>query len=223
VAISDYSKNCDPSPAWGRLAHDAHGFTIVEVLTVMAVVAVLTSLLVAATGGAKEMGRNAHARSDLLLIVSAIKAYQIEYGTYPVRRDQDGGEVTFATDNSDLFNVLRDVPAGANTDHALNPRRIVFLDVASISDVAHPRSGIAHGIWFDPWGPQDGKLESGVYHVRIDAAGNHRVTNPYPGADPDESVNQGAESTIHTDVIAWSLAKDGVQTYELRDQVISWK
>jgi len=196
-------------------------YTLIELLTVITIIVVLTTLTIGLIGSVKESARRVHAKSDLSHIVAAIKAYYIEYGVYPVRPDQAGTEVTFAIDNSELFNTLRAAPEGANVQRELNPRGIVFLEVPLAHDPAKPRSGIAHGCWYDPWGPQSDKPESGVYHIRIDTADTNRVTNPYPGGDPDEGeATQGP--TLNLGVIAWSLGKGGVQTYELRDQVISW-
>jgi prepilin-type N-terminal cleavage/methylation domain-containing protein len=198
------------------------GYSLIELLTVITIVSIVTSLLVTAVGTVKEAARRTHAQTDLAQLVGAVRAYYLTYGVYPVRRDQEGAEITFTTDNSELMNVLRDVPEGANTEHRLNPKQIRFLEVSPAGDPAHPRSGICHGCWYDPWGPQQSKPESGVYHVRIDGAYKNEVTDPYPGVDADEG---GAvpPPTIKFGVIAWSLAKGGVQTYELLDQVISWK
>jgi len=197
------------------------GFTLIELLTVITIVAVLATLGIAAAGSVKESARRVHAKSDLAQIVAAINAYYSDYAVYPVRPDQAGSEVTFATDNSDLFYALRSIPEGANAQRRLNPREIVFLDTPLAHDQAKPRSGIAHGCWYDPWGPQSDKPESGVYHIRIDAASTNQVTNPYPGGDSDESEGTTG-AVLNKSVIAWSLGQGGVQTYELRDQVISW-
>jgi len=205
----------EPKP----LAHG--GYSLIELLTVITIIAVLATLAIAALGSAKESARRIHAKSDLANIVAAIKAYEGEYAVYPVRPEQARSEVTFAIDNSDLVNTLRAVPEGANADRKLNPRGIVYLEVPPARDPEKPRSGIAHGCWYDPWGPQSDKPESGVYHIRIDTADTNQVTNPYPGGDPDEG-EATIGPTLHLNVIAWSLGKGGVQTYELRDQVISW-
>jgi prepilin-type N-terminal cleavage/methylation domain-containing protein len=196
-----------------------HGFTLIELITVVAILAVLMSLLAAVAGRAIDSARRTQAANDISQIVAAVNAYHEEYGRYPVQPDQEGSEVTFRTDNSDLLYILRAVANGANSGNALNPRGIVFLDVPNAKNPADPREGIANGIWYDPWGRQPGKPESGIYHVRIDAAERNYVTDPYPGSDMDES---GSAPVIRTGVIAWSLAKSGIQTYELRDQIISW-
>jgi prepilin-type N-terminal cleavage/methylation domain-containing protein len=206
----------------------ANGFTLLELVVVLAVIAILMSLLFAAAGGARETARRAKAKTDLLQIVSALHAFHADYEAYPLDREMRRTEVTFATKNSDLINALRAVPEGVNVRHALNPRQIVYIEVPPAADARHPRSGIFNGSWYDPWGPDPAKPESGVYHVRIAAPDRHQVTNPYPGGDGGEEgeKNESAEKSepmIDTDVIAWSLGKGGIQTYELRDQIISWR
>ncbi|MDD5199472.1 MAG: prepilin-type N-terminal cleavage/methylation domain-containing protein [Terrimicrobiaceae bacterium] len=196
------------------------GFTVIELITVVAILAVLATLLLTAAGRAMEAARRTQAAHDVREIVEAVDAYYTEYGHYPVRPDQEGSEVTFRTDNSDLFYALRAVPKGANSGDALNPRRVVFLEAPEAKG-SLPRAGIARGIWYDPWGPQPGKPESGIYHVRIDAGYRGTVSDPYPGGDFDEGG--GSAPMIHTGVIAWSLAKGGLQTYQLLDQIVSWK
>ena len=211
------------SPA-GRTRSPA--FTLTELLTVVSIIAILTSLLFAVVGTARNAARRAGAKADLMNLVAAIKAYQQEYGVYPLSRasEADVTEVTFSIDNSDLCNTLRAIPQGANKNNVLNPRRIAFLEVPDAKNQADPHNGIANGNWYDPWGRQPGKPESGIYHVRIDAANRGFVSDPYPGADKDDDWGGTAEkAVIRTGVIAWSLAKTGIQTYELKDQVLSWK
>jgi prepilin-type N-terminal cleavage/methylation domain-containing protein len=202
------------------------GFTLTELLTVISIIAILTSLLVAVVGAARESARRAAAKADVMNIVAAVNAYYREYGFYPLPRtnNPEVTEVTFTIDNSDLFYTLRAIPQGANTNDLLNPRRIAFLEAPEARNPANPRNGIATGNWLDPWGRQAGKPESGVYHVRIDAAYRGFVSDPYPGTGKDDDDGDSADkAVIRTGVIAWSLARTGIQTYELKDQVLSWK
>jgi len=207
------------------------GFTLLELLIVITILGVLVTMVFGAVGKAKEFAWRAHARHDVTQIVAAVNAYQAEYECYPIPPEQNGAEVTFTTDNSELFNVLRDLPVGRNAAHALNPRHINFIEIPNASNPENPHGGLAHGCWYDPWGPQPGKTESGVYHIRIDGSYQGQVTDPYPGhdEDDDDSGKGGAKApaeeapVIHRGVIAWSLARGGVQTYKLIDQIISWK
>jgi hypothetical protein len=201
----------------------------VELCFVFAGIAILMGLLLAAVSSAQESVRRGKAKTDLLLMVSAVHTYHTDYEAYPVSPELRRTEVTFATCNSDLLNALRAVPDGANAGNQLNPRQVSYLQLPAAADPRHPRSGVCRGCWYDPWGPDQEKPESGVYHVRIAAPGREQVTNPYPGGDggekeeKEEESEENEEPTVNTDVIAWSLGKGGVQTYELRDQIISWR
>jgi prepilin-type N-terminal cleavage/methylation domain-containing protein len=199
------------------------GFTIIELLTVIAVMAILMSLLMTVIGKAKTSAKQSSARNDLLNIVTAVRAYYADYGVYPIAPSVSGTgtEVTFASSNSDLVYTLCAIPQGANAANALNTRQSTYLDVPNVKNPLSPRSGICNGNWYDPWGPQPGKPESGIYHVRIDGSYSGSVTDPYPARY--EGDDNGPPPTIQTGVIAWSLAATGVQTYDLQDQVLSWK
>lgn len=203
-------------------------FTLVELLTVVAILAILMSLLFSVLGSVKESARRMQAKHDLLQVVAAINAYNAEYGVYPIKAQPAGQstEVTFATSNSDLVATLGSLSTGANEQYLLNPRRIVFMEFPLARNPANPRSGVANGNWYDPWGPQTGKPESGIYHIRIDGSYSNFVSDPYPGDHDDNDKWHSAgdpPATIHLGVIAWSLARTGIQTYELQDQVLSWK
>lgn len=219
-----------------RQLRSRRGFTVLELFAAMAIIAILMGLLFPVIGSARESARRSKAKTDLLQIESALRAYHGDYDAYPVSLELRKTEVSFATNNSDLINALRAIPEGANANHALNPRQVIYLHPPIAGDPQRPRSGVFKGCWYDPWGPESGKPESGVYHVRIAAPDRHQVTNPYPGgdtpggdgdADEKEEKNEGSEKEeaplINADVISWSLGKGGVQTYELRDQIISWK
>lgn len=208
-------------------AHESslRGFTIIELLTVIAVMAILMSLLLSVVGRVKESAKQASAKNDLNLIVTAVNTYFRDYGVYPITPPTSGTgtEVTFASDNSDLMYTLRAMPQGANLNNALNPRLSVYLEVAGVRNELSPKSGIYNGIWYDPWGPQAGKPESGVYHVRIDGSYSGFVTDPYPSRGPNDGSSDWQPALLQKGVIAWSLAGTGVQTYDLEDQVLSWK
>ncbi len=219
-------------------------FSLVELLTVIAIIAVLMSIIISATGSAKEAAKRVQAKHDVRDLVTAVNAYYAEYGVYPLdpKTAQEATEVTFTTDNSALIRPLTADPKGVNMDNVLNPQRVVYLEVAQVKDPNFPRNGICNGIWYDGWGPQAGKPESGIYHVRLDGTYSNQVSDPYPGDQHDDGDKDGdsdggkgdakwgggggsskAKATIPLGVISWSLAKTGIQTYELRDQVLSWK
>lgn len=143
------------------------GFTLIELLTVIAIIAVLMGLLFPALSTVRENANKAKAKNDATQIVSAVKAYQTEYGKYPLTDAQDGGssDAVFGSSgppNGELFNILRDISKAPNVSYVKNPRRIVFIEAPLVKNEENKRSGVAQdGNWYDPWGAQ--------YVVFIDA------------------------------------------------------
>jgi prepilin-type N-terminal cleavage/methylation domain-containing protein len=59
------------------------GFTIVELLIAVVIVAILATLPVAAFSGAQQRGRDTQRVSDMNTIVKALEMYKIQTGSYP--------------------------------------------------------------------------------------------------------------------------------------------
>ena len=104
-------------------------FTLIELLIVIAIIALLAGLAFPALQGAIESGRKADARNDVAQIATAIKAYQLEYGRLP------------ASDK-----VIKEL-TGENT------RGIVFLE-AKRPKGKPPRNGVMENSndYLDSWG-----------------------------------------------------------------------
>jgi prepilin-type N-terminal cleavage/methylation domain-containing protein len=185
---------------------DERAFTLIELFTVMAVVAILFGLAFPAFISVMERTRKTQAKNDLTQIVTAVNAYYTEYGKYPTV--SSGADVTFTgttpgtssgSSNAALIDVLRNNtnPTGPNfaTVTSLNPRGIVFIQPPR-SNASNPaKSGIdSAGVWYDPWGSP--------YNVMIDCNyDNQLAINPYsdaPGGQP-----------VYIGVITWAFGKNG--------------
>jgi len=186
---------------------DEQAFTLIELMTVIAVVAILFGIAFPAYISVMERARKTEAQNSEQQIVTAVNAYYTEYGKYPIPAGTTTDTIygpggTFTSDV--LFDVLRNNtnPSGPNlaTVTSLNPRQIVFIQPRT-SKLSNPaKSGIGStgaelGVWFDPWGSP--------YRVKIDGDYNNQLTtNPYtdaPGGQP-----------VYIGVIAWSFGKNGV-------------
>ncbi len=213
-------------------------FTLIELLTVIAIIAILMGLLFPAIGTIKESARKTQAKNDVTNIVAAVKQYYTEYGKYPAVQEQTApseldaivGEEAAGgvADNSALFNTLRSIPEGLNSGppYKYNPKRIVFLEGKAATDPTNPRAGFADGqqatkkgSFFDPWGKQ--------YCIIIDSNYDNVIRL-------DEQYNDfGANNPPRVGVGAFSLGKDnklgtkGDKTYRKgttnSDDVISWQ
>jgi prepilin-type N-terminal cleavage/methylation domain-containing protein len=175
------------SPTPRRLR--AGAFTLVELLTVISIIAILMGLLFPAIGIVKEQARKVQAKNDITNIVAAVKQYYTEYGKYPPVVDSpaaggtddvvgDGAAGATVVNNSNLFNTLRSIPEGLNGNYKFNPRRIVFFEGKSASDPVAPRGGFSdnssssgdRGNFFDPWGKQYNIVIDTDYDNTIDVS-----------------------------------------------------
>ena len=216
----------------------ALAFTLVELLTVIAIIAILMGLLFPAIGIIKEQARKVQAKSDVTNIVAAVKQYYTEYGKYPAVQDPPptGGADDLVGDavitptggnNNSLFNTLRSIPEGLNLNYKFNPRRIVFFEGKSTADAVNPRGGFADktqdptikGNFYDPWGKQ--------YNVVLDSDYSNTIgigTQYTDFAAPNEPrVGCGAFSLGKDN----KLGNNGDNTYKkgttASDDVISWQ
>jgi prepilin-type N-terminal cleavage/methylation domain-containing protein len=188
-------------------------FTLVELLTVIAIIAILMGLLFPAIGVVKQNGYKTQARNDVMQVLTSVKAYNTEYGKYPVIQDQaessdEEKEAAVGDDAADikiknnaLFNTLRAIPEGLNKNHKYNPRRVVFHEGKSVSNPEQPRAGYVEkgseekkGCFYDPWGKQ--------YNVIFDSNYDNvvKVRDYYSEIKDDESPRTG--------VVAFSLGRD---------------
>lgn len=154
-------------------------FTLIELLTVIAIIAILMALLFPAITAAKDAARRAQAGTDCQSIVTGIKSYFTEYGTYPSLDDPTNpsptppsgdasvGDVAAGIDathpNRLVFYTLRNIAISPNTNNGLNPRQIVYIEAKAVPDPLKPKGGFDDaanasqsntGNWFDPWGEQ---------------------------------------------------------------------
>lgn len=66
-----------------RSSTSIHGFTIVELLIVIVVIGILTSITVVAYSGIQGRARDSQRLSDLKTIMKALEIYKINNGVYP--------------------------------------------------------------------------------------------------------------------------------------------
>jgi type II secretory pathway pseudopilin PulG len=187
-------------------------------LVVITIIIVLMALLFPAFRGAQDQVKRTQAKNDLTQIVTAVNAFYTEYGRYPVLSTIGANGTYDATNNDQLFNVLRGT-ANAGEQLGLNPRQIAFITPPVAKDPNAPRSGIGqnNGKYYDPWGTP--------YQVRLDVNYSNWVQTspPYTNAPTGGGVNTG--------VLAWSYGKDGKlgangagdATASGFDDVLSWQ
>jgi prepilin-type N-terminal cleavage/methylation domain-containing protein len=123
-------------------------FTLIELLIVIAIIAILAGLAFPALQGALNGGKKAQARNDVQQIAAAIRAFDLEYGRMPVSNvsnSSDDNSGDFYTEDSK--GIIKALTA---QDDTLNPRKIMFLEPRQAKN---NKSGVAEdGTFYDPWG-----------------------------------------------------------------------
>ena len=195
-----------------------YAFTLVELLTVMAIIGILMGLILTGVQSAINSSRRASASASVHNIAHAIRAYSLDYGKYPAVAAPTGTEDSrmivvgesagLATEsNAGLFNTLRGIPVGVNDDHKLNPRRQTYFTGPTAKSSKPPRSGFADGTIFppqltgcfmDPWG--------GQYCVVMDADGDDTIDLGSIYADLS-----GPGNIVRQNPCVFSLAADGIR------------
>ena len=93
-------------PIWPRQLRRCSGFTLVELLVVIAVVALLVGLLAPSLAGARRVARSALCSSQLRQWGFAVNAYAMENAEYLPRRGQGVQPTTRLDRDTDWFNAL---------------------------------------------------------------------------------------------------------------------
>lgn len=223
----------------------AAAFTLIELLTVIAIIAVLMALLFSGVFSAKNQARRAEAAAALRDIGIACKSFETDYGRFPkvpkaliVNGSGDGfyayGDVIegkCAVSNNVLFDCLRAIDRGENANNELNPRGVVYIGTKVAADKRNPRSGFCDGNEFtsnqgqymDSWGAQycvvlsaSGKVEIDMSRFFLDLA--------------------GPEGLVRVSAAGFSMGTDGKRggkgyegrlqkpnSSEAPDDVVSWK
>lgn len=213
-------------------------FTLIELLTVIAIIAILMAMLFPMIANAKEAARRTKAKQDCLSIVHAVETYVTDYSAMPkmdpaaassgVEDDGCGDTVAkMGTRNAALFNILRDINATPNNDSKYNPKHTIYFAAPSVSSTSKPKEGFletagtaggSKGSLYDPWGSE--------YNVVLDTNSDNvlGVDKYYSDFADDEKprVSVGAFSMGRDKL----LGKGGNGSYkdgaEKSDDIISW-
>jgi prepilin-type N-terminal cleavage/methylation domain-containing protein len=251
-SISLHEKEFNQMNSYPHRPSRASAFTLVELLTVIAIIAILMGLLFPAISMVQNSARKAEARSAASAIVTAVKAYNTEYGKFPNPTSStpptnttaqdlivgDTGEGGASSSNAELFNVLRSKATGVNTNYVLNPRRVVFYEGKVAANPAAPKSGFADGAagggagitagaLYDPWGSE--------YCIAIDQDYDNQLSNlPYADFKGTPGATGSSNKAPQTSAGVYSLGKDGKlgskdtsKNYRsgstLSDDIVTWQ
>ena len=128
-------------------------FTLVEMLVVVAIIAILAGILIPVVGRAKTKAKVAAARVEMAGLETAIKSYKNDYNRWPIpkkptgrRWANRGGDFTYGVKDSNYVTpsneALMDIlmaedrqrpnvpgfPLGYNPKHSRNPKKNIYIE-----------------------------------------------------------------------------------------------
>lgn len=82
--------------------HNSNGFTLVELLVVITIIAILASLVLGAAGFIQKKGARNRAEAEIAAIAAALESYKADNGDYPSNNDS----YTSPANNTNLVAAL---------------------------------------------------------------------------------------------------------------------
>ena len=112
-----------------------HGFTLIELLVVIIIIGVLMGSLLPAFSKMREKGRSVQRSEEAAGIRSALKAYFLEYGEWPLTPGElaQTNIVTYGSDNKLIIDRLK-----------FNSKGVLFIEVENYR--------LEGSAYVDPWG-----------------------------------------------------------------------
>ena len=135
------------------------GFTLVELLTVIAIIGILSAITFGVVKGVNERAAIGQAKAELGTIAQALENYKRQYGDYPQVGPFPSGTTTAPTstihgNSSALLNALYGWVGPKN--NTLGSRGKGFIDLSKLSLVNStlPTDAAVQNAFIDPWGRQ---------------------------------------------------------------------
>ncbi len=195
-----------------RPERDAAGFTLVEVIVVLAVVLLLTGIAVPMISGYMNDGRRARAEAEVKVIASAVTSFYKDVGVWPARSAAGANNVLYTlcsgptiptsnpfTNSNNINTWLMDGTHGDTLDNHLltnTPGRSGSGAYPTTGTVRWRGPYSAGGAPLDPWGRP--------YLVTVRAGTSTSATNYKRlfvlSAGPDGAINTAAALTAGTDL-----------------------
>ena len=134
----------------------ARGFTLVELLVVISIIAILMGIILPMFFSAKERAREAKARAEVKALETAFKAYLDTYKVWP--NGFVDGEI-----KDNIFKTLCGENVGAAP--GMNPQKVAFYEFSSTNTAAA----------YDPWSnPSDASMMK-AYRVLFDKNYDNKI------------------------------------------------
>ena len=129
------------------------GFTLVELLAVILILAVLIALLLPALNGALKTARNAAVGGEIDQLAQALASFKTQYGDYPPSRIYlaENGDYTVVTSNASLSiaGASQDITLGQLAQRSVSALRKFFPRVVLNTSGGPVFTGPPYTRWYD--------------------------------------------------------------------------
>lgn len=160
-----------------------NGFTIVELLIVIVVIAILAAITIVAFNGIQNRANDSAVQGDLKNIAKLFEVYKVDNGRYPAGTSQLSGlgikvtKTAYAPGFSAVNNLLycRNTNTGSASFALLGQSKSGALYVyrSETNGITERRGATAQDSWFD-WGSSAGNCNHADVNVPIDDPGTGR-------------------------------------------------
>jgi prepilin-type N-terminal cleavage/methylation domain-containing protein len=229
------------------------GFTLVELLTVIAIIGILAALLLPVLSAVKKRAQMVKAQTEMQALATAIQAYDSAYGRFPTSQNPGNGDFTYGgsvlanagftgastTTNSEVIAILMDLTnypgtttPTINANYKKNPQQTIFLTAKMSGDTFSPGVG-TDLVYRDPWGnPYIISMDLNYDEMCEDAFyGQPKISGPATPPNPSTGLILAPDGNYayRGKVMVWSAGPDGLIDpvsgfgSANKDNVLTWK
>lgn len=198
------------------------GFTLVELLVVIVIIAILASLAVPVTNKVMENANKLRIKATMKDIQVAIGNFRTEYNRFPVDvSGNSGGEDIdpIPTDGSNSIITTLMAAGSADANDNMNRRKIKFIDLP------YAKNGSSFGIIDSSGGSGGADLQlvdiwGMPYQILLDTNYDNRITNP-DASNVDQIISSRAPQYLSASAGVHCYGPDKV--VNTKDDIVSWR
>ena len=200
-------------------------FTLIEMLTVIAIIGILAGIAIPVAIIGRAKAREAQAKNDISAIITALKSADKDYGKmigagnkFLDKAASGSGDVVTVADDAFYSMILELTAPNKNISFTFNKRKKNYLDAPKTLDPdVTAVSGNEKSLYQDPWGQpyvvlinvkKKGKITVGSRDVAADVVayswGPNGTDDSGCNADLDTCTASGVHKN-HDDIASWNF------------------